>query len=502
MAMALAPSDSAGASGMPFAQLGPGDGAADMPVLVIDLDGTLVRCDLLHESLLKLIVVKPSALWSLPAWLLQGKARFKREVANRVDIDATLLPYDPSLVDWIIAQRATGRRVVLCTASDQKLALAVADHLPIFDAVMASDGQINLSSGHKAQALVERFGAKGFDYAGNSLADVPVWAAARRAIVVAAPRGVQAAARRVSEVERTFGQAAGGVRRWLKAMRMHQWVKNLLVFLPLLGAHQMLQLPLLLQALWAFIAFSLCASSVYLLNDMMDLDSDRRHPRKRERPFASGRLPVSQGLVASALLVAGAFTIAIVKLPLGFTAWLAAYLGLTLCYTFWLKRKILVDSLVLAALYTMRVLAGSAAVGIAPGFWLLAFSLFLFLSLALVKRYSELAALMSAGQRIAAGRDYLVDDRHLVQTLGIASGFSSVMVLALYMNGDSVSRLYPHQELIWFTVPLLLYWISRLWLKAHRDQLDDDPVIFAMTDNVSRATIALFFATLLLASAH
>lgn len=470
------------------------------PVLAIDLDGTLVRCDLLHESLLKLVVTEPAALLRLPGWLAQGKAQFKREVASRVEVDATLLPYERPLVDWVAAEHHAGRRVVLCTASDAKLANAVAAYLPIFDDVIASDGHTNLSAGNKARALVERYGDKGFDYAGNSHADVPVWAAARSAIVVSAPAGVRAAARRVASVEREFGGRTSALTTWVHAIRMHQWVKNLLVFLPLLGAHQFFNVALLTQAIWAFLAFGLCASSVYLLNDMADIESDRRHARKRGRPFASGRLPVPHGAAASLLLVSVAFGIAFGLVRWEFAAWLAVYFGTTLCYTFWLKRKVIVDSLVLAGLYTLRVIGGAAAVGISAGFWLLAFSLFLFLSLALVKRYSELESLMAEGRLATAGRDYRVDDRHLVETLGIVSGFAAVLVMALYINGETVARLYPRNEVIWFTVPVLLYWVSRVWLKAHRGELHDDPVVFAMTDNLSRVTIALFFLTLLIAS--
>ena len=470
------------------------------PVLAVDLDGTLVRCDLLHESLLKLVVNEPAALLRMPGWLRQGKAQFKREVAARVEVDVALLPYERPLVDWVAAERNAGRRVVLCTASDAKLAHAVAAYLPIFDDVIASDGHTNLSAENKARALVERYGEKGFDYAGNSHADVPVWAQARSAIVVSAPAGVRAAARRVASVEREFGDRTSAVTTWVHAIRMHQWVKNLLVFLPLLGAHQFFNVALLTQAIWAFLAFGLCASSVYLLNDMADIESDRRHARKRGRPFASGRLPVPHGAAASLLFVCVAFGIAFTLVRWQFAAWLGVYFATTLSYTFWLKRKVIVDSLVLAGLYTLRVIGGGAAVAISPGFWLLAFSLFLFLSLALVKRYSELESLMAEGRLATAGRDYRVGDRQLVETLGIVSGFAAVLVMALYINGETVARLYPRNEVIWFTVPVLLYWVSRVWLKAHRGELHDDPVVFAMTDNLSRVTIALFFLTLLIAS--
>lgn len=475
-------------------------GQADPVPLVIDLDGTLIRCDLLHETTVSLALSQPAALLSMPGWLAAGKARFKQEVAARVEIDAASLPYDAALRAWIRTERDSGRTIVLCTASDQKLAEQVAVECDLFDFVMASDGTTNLSARHKADALVARFGAKGFDYAGNSQADLPVWAVARRAIVVGAPRSVRAAAGRVAPVEREFAPQSASLRSWPKALRVHQWVKNLLVFLPLLGDHQFLNLPALMSAVLAFLAFSLCASSVYLVNDMADLASDRRHPRKHRRPFASGALSIPQGLLASALLIAAAFAIAFWGVNLAFTGWLALYLVATVCYSVWLKRKILVDSLVLAGLYTLRLLAGGAAADTPTGFWLLAFSLFLFFSLALVKRYSELFEIFRRGLTKTPGRDYVIEDLPLVEMLGIASGFCAVLVLALYINGDTVARLYPHQQMVWLTVPVLLYWVSRLWLKAHRGQLEDDPVVFAITDGVSRATILVFVLALLLAS--
>lgn len=468
--------------------------------LVIDLDGTLIRSDLLHESLLRLLAEAPSTLLAMPRWLAAGKACFKSEVASRVELDFSHLPYDTELLTWLAAERAGGRRVVLCTASDRKLAHGVADHLRLFDEVMASDGTVNLASTRKADALVTRFGAGGFDYAGNSFADVAVWKVARCAIVVNAPAPVRAAAAKVASIEREFVALPVRLSTWVKALRVRQWVKNLLVFLPLLGAHELFDWPKWQLGLWAFLSFSLCASSVYLVNDLADVESDRRHGTKRFRPFAAGLVSVPRGLVAALLLLVTAFVIAARTSTLAFVGWLGVYLVVTVCYTFWLKRKILVDSLVLAGLYTLRVLAGSAAIMVPTGFWLLAFSMFLFISLALVKRYAELSNLMDAGHLGAAGRDYQVEDRHLVQTLGITSGFASVVMVALYINGESVSRLYPHPELLWPAVPVVLYWVNRMWLKAHRREMDDDPIVFALRDGVSLATIAVFFVTLALAS--
>jgi 4-hydroxybenzoate polyprenyltransferase len=476
-----------------------GESDAGVP-LAIDLDGTLIRSDLLHESLTQLLAAHPWSVVSMPNWLISGKARFKREIAIRTRIDPAHLPYDLELLRWIAEQRSIGRRIVLCTASDATLAKQVAEHLGVFDEVMASDGALNLASSRKAEALVERFGFERFDYAGNSFADVAVWKACRRAVVVNASPGVRTSAAAVATVEHVFPGPQGSLPSWLKALRLRQWVKNLLVFLPLLGAHELLNPPLLAQACWAFLAFSLCASSVYLVNDLVDIESDRRHPRKRLRPFAAGLISIPGGTGVALILLAAAFGVSLQVSSRAFLGWLGCYLAVTLCYTFWLKRKILVDSLVLAGLYTLRVLAGSAAVGIPSGFWLLAFSLFLFISLALVKRYTELTALMAEGRLRAAGRDYVVEDRHLIQTLGIVSGFSAVLMVALYINGESVANLYPNRDLLWPVVPTLLYWVTRIWLKAHRGEMDDDPIVFALTDRISLATIGVFFATLALAS--
>ena len=468
------------------------------PPLVIDLDGTLLRTDLLHESALSLVGDTPWLVWRLPLWLAEGKAQLKRRIAERVDIDIATLPYDAELLAWIRAERATGRRIVLCSASDAKFVRKVADHLGLFDEVMASDGVTNLSSHRKAEALVRRFGEHGFDYAGNSHADVPVWRQARQAVPVAASASVRRAAAQSAAVEREFPRPRAGPLVWLRALRVHQWVKNLLVFLPLLASHRFMELPLLASTLIAFFSFGLCASSVYVLNDLIDIQNDRAHPRKRLRPFAAGTLSPVAGVVASLCCLAAAFGLGMAAGP-AFSAWLGVYLVVTLLYTFLLKRKILVDALALAALYTLRVLAGGAAAGMWPGFWLLAFSLFLFLSLAFVKRYSELEVVLRQGRQGAHGRDYLISDLPLIEMLGIVSGFSAVLVMALYINGESIERLYPHQNVVWLTVPILLYWISRMWVKAHRGEMHDVPVVFAMTDGLSQLSIAAFIGVMVAA---
>lgn len=486
----------------PLPAIAPEDAAgADVALpLVVDLDGTLIRTDLLHESMIKLIAQRPGTLLSMFGWLPRGKAFFKQQSALLVQPDASTLPYAPAVVEWIRNERARGRQIVLCTASDQRLADSVARATGLFDQVLASNGVINLSAENKAKVLVDRFGQHGFDYAGNSRADLPVWAVCRRAIVVGPNAPLRRAVAKIADVERDFAPPLAGVKAWIAELRIHHWSKNLLVFLPLLGAHQLGNLPALLAVGLAFLAFCLCASSVYVVNDLLDLESDRRHARKRHRPFAAGTLSIPQGVCVGALLIVAAFAVAWFFVNPGFTGWLAIYFVTTVSYSLWLKRKMLVDSLVLAGLYTLRLLAGTAAAGIDNSFWLLTFSMFLFMSLALVKRYSELKEIFRQGGARTPGRDYLVGDLPLVEMLGITSGFCSVMVMALYINGDTIARLYPHQQMVWLTVPVLLYWVSRIWLKAHRGELEDDPLVFALSDRLSLITILLFFTALLIAA--
>ena len=458
----------------------------DLP-LCVDLDGTLLRSDLLVETALALLAAKPWMLFAMLAWLLRGKARLKREIAARAPVEGDHLPWDERLVERLHAQRGR-RRLVLCTAADHDAATRATAHLGLFDEVMASDGHVNLSGQRKAAALVARFGEKGFDYAANAGVDRPVWRLARRAWVVNAPPGLAARVRGEGEVEVELAREGGGLRAWLRAMRLHQWLKNLLVFLPLLASHRFLDPGAVLLAVSAFLCFGLCASGVYLLNDLLDLPSDRRHPRKRLRPFAAGRLPLLPGLVAAPLLSLLALVVAALVQP-RLAAVLAVYYLCTLAYSMVLKKRVMIDVVVLAGLYTLRIIGGALAIGAALSFWLLAFSMFLFLSLAMLKRYTELATLLADGRDSASGRGYRVEDLPLLQSLGSSAGYLAVLVLALYINSPESLQLYRYPKLLWLLCPLLLYWMSWVWVVAHRGRMHDDPVVFAVTDPVSRLVV-------------
>lgn len=467
--------------------------------LVVDLDGTLLRTDTLHESAIRLLRDSPFDVLRLPLWLARGKAALKRRLATKVGLDPAALPYRGDLLAWLREQREAGRPLVLCTAADRAVAASIAEHLGIFDQIIASDGETNLAGRRKAEALVRHFGPAGFDYAGNSSDDLPVWASARLAIVVDAPADVARRARAQGEVEREFSGTAAGLRTWARMLRVHQWLKNLLLFVPLVAAHRFGDAGSWLTLVLAFASFSLCASTVYIVNDLLDLESDRLHPRKRNRPFASGAVPVRQGVLAAPILLAASVALGL-QVGGAFLYWLIGYFVLTSLYSLLLKRFVLVDCVTLALLYTLRIVAGAAAARLELSFWLLAFTAFLFLSLAFVKRYAELLVQAPGSHDRVHGRGYYASDAPLVQAFGVAAGYGSAVVLALYLNSDAVLGLYRWPQIAGATVPVLVFWISWVWLQAHRGRMDDDPMVFALRDPVSIAASGVFGTVLLLAT--
>jgi 4-hydroxybenzoate polyprenyltransferase/phosphoserine phosphatase len=463
--------------------------------LVVDLDGTLIRTNMLHECALRALRDNPLDALRIPYWLSRGKAVLKRHLAHRTDFDPSYLPYNQDLLIWLKQQRVQGRKLILCTASDLSIANAISAHLGIFDEVMASDGTTNLTGKHKAEALEQRFGHAGFDYAGNSSSDLAVWQRSRRAVVVNAPDRLAKQAEAYCEVEQVFRSPTLGLMVWRRVLRLHQWLKNLLLFVPLLAAHQLTNPDVWLALILAFFSFSLCASSVYVANDLMDLESDRQHPRKCNRPFASGLVPAWMGVALAPLLVIG--SLALAHYVSGqFLPWLMFYFVLTCAYSWGLKRLMLVDCLTLAMLYTLRIVAGAAAASMSLSFWLLAFSVFLFLSLAFLKRYAELESHLLSGKEEAHGRGYFTSDAPLIQTLGITSGYAAVVVLALYLNSDAVLKLYRTPEVVWGAVPVMLFWVSWMWMQAHRGKMHDDPLVFAMKDKASLFSGVAFAAVL------
>ncbi len=448
--------------------------------LCVDLDGTLIKTDLLFELFLLLVKRRPLDLFRVPGWLLKGRAYLKQKLAASVTLDVTCLPYREPLLSFLREQKAAGRSLTLATAADERVAGRIAEHLGIFDAVVASDGVTNCAGRHKLAALTERHGGNGFVYVGDAAVDLPIWRQAEGAILVAGGTRFEG---QLSNVERTFTDAPRP-KEVLKAIRLHQWAKNVLLFIPLVLAHEVANLPLLGAALAAFVAFGLLASSVYVQNDLLDLEADRHHARKRFRPFAAGTLPIRFGLLLAPLLIVLSVATALF-LPPAFIAVLGLYFVTTVSYSFYFKRKPILDVLLLSLLYTLRIVAGGAAIGVAVSPWLLAFSMFFFLNLAYVKRFSELREL--PGESSLRARGYTRTDLEGLADLGVSSGYVSILVVALYINSPEVRTLYATPEALWLLCPLLVYWVSRVWLLARRGKMHDDPVVFALRDRVSYA---------------
>lgn len=466
--------------------------AAELP-LVVDLDGTLIRSDLLWEALALFLRRHFWRAWLLPLWLFKGKAGFKERVARAIQLDPAALPYDKAVLSLVTRQYDAGRTTVLATGAQHALAAQVAAHTGLFDLVLATE-DVNLTSHNKAARLVALYGDKGYDYIGNSRADLPVWLSSREAFSVGANFALDDG-RRTTLVG---ASRRGTARALLKALRPRQWLKNLLVFVPMLAGHA-LRPDALAESLLAFAAFSACASSAYLLNDALDAQDDRVHPTKHKRPIAAGALPLPLALLASPLLAAAALAACALLKPLLLLP-LGVYFVTTLAYSIHLKRLLMVDIVTLAILYSLRVLGGSAATGIEPSFWLIAFSFFIFLSLALLKRHSELFNLHRAGKEKTRGRGYTTADKTPVGIMGINAAFVSVLVFLLYFNSPNVLQLYPHPEWLLGILPLLVFWLGRLWALSFRGQVNEDPVLYVSKDKASLAVLALCLALAALAA--
>ncbi|BAU92095.1 prenyltransferase, UbiA family [Methylorubrum populi] len=456
------------------------------PPLVIDLDGTLLRTDLLLEGIIALLRRNPLMLLAMLLWLPRGRAFFKRRIAEGAGLDIAALPANEALLAHIEARKAAGQEIVLATAADELMALRALRRFPVFDRVVASDGVRNLKGEAKAAQLRALY-PQGFDYAGDAAADLPVWAAARRVIVVGASPGVLRAARRLGKPVEEF-PAASRARALLRALRPHQWAKNALVFLPLVLGGRAGEAQAWASAFLAFLALGLVASASYLLNDLLDLSHDRAHWSKRVRPLASGRLPIATGLVALVVGFIGGLAVAACAGTAVLTGVLA-YLALTLTYSAWLKRVPMLDALTLGSLFTLRIAVGVAAVAVAWSPWLLTFSMFLFTSLCFAKRHTELRGAVRRGQAgTIAGRGYQPADEAVVLAFGVAAGLSSVVIFILYLANEAFHHAALAAPLTLWSFPLILVlFLGRVWLLAGRDALHDDPVAFAIKDRPSLA---------------
>lgn len=464
--------------------------------IFVDLDGTLIRSDVFAESLLRLFKANPLQIFALVGWALRGRSVAKAMLARQVDFDPRTLPYNHDVIALLTRERSSGRRIVLATATHWRPAQAVARHLGIFDAVIATTAKQNLKGDIKLARIRSVVGSAPFTYGGDSDADRPIWRAAQTTIFVNAPqRDIDEADAR-GATEAKFGSRAPAWRESLRAIRPHQWAKNALLAVPLFTSHSYLSPTALTAAALAFVCFCLCASGVYLLNDMLDIEADRRHRTKRRRPFAQGNLSLKFGLAGALLFPAAAFGLSLATLPVTFSLVMLCYYGLTNAYSLKLKAISTLDVFALSGLYTLRIIAGAVAIGVVLSSWLTLFSLFFFLSLAYLKRYSEL---YEAGKEAAPGRGYSGGDRDSVFTLGIANGIASTLVMALYVQSDEVRKLYHSPNLLLLVCFGLLYWLNRAWVGAGRGKIHEDPVVFAFRDRVSRYVGVLLILVVVMA---
>ncbi len=452
---------------------------------MVDLDGTLIKTDLLVESVNMLLVQKTTLIFEFLFKLIKSRAGLKAWLATKVQIDVGNLPYNMDLINWLICQKSSGRKIILATASNILLAERVANHLNIFDEVIASDMNINCKSYVKRNAIVERYGINGYDYIGNDYADIAVWEASANVYVVSNNKNLLNKINKFTKIKNNFSRSNdGAVKVWLKALRSHQWAKNLLIFAPLLTAHNTVELISVVNGAIAFVLFSIAASSVYLLNDLFDIQSDRRHPIKHTRPIAAGEIKIIQAWFVWPLMMILSLGLSNLFLPTKFTIMLIIYIVLTLIYSAVLKKIVILDVVILSMLYTLRIIAGAYAELLTVSFWILLFSIFIFFSLALIKRFNEIKTMKKEGREII-GRGYTIKDLEYISAAGIASGFISVLILALYLQDPKTIDIYANIKVLWMLCPLMLYWISRSWLIAYRGKMSEDPILFAISDRVS-----------------
>lgn len=449
--------------------------------------------------MIQIIKRSPLSLLRLPLALLKGKAAFKDEIAAHTDIDPVQLPYRQDVLDYLRSEKAKGRQIILATAAHASIAKKVAEHLDLFDQVLATEPGHNLKGVAKLQSIRANVGEK-FAYAGDCKADLPIWKAASSAILVGTDSNTTDEVKRSTTIEQEFPKGQASFKAWLRALRVHQWLKNLLLFVPLLTAFSFLDFDKLITMCVAFLAFSCAASGTYILNDLWDLDSDRQHPRKRNRPFASTLLPIHHGLFVSVITLGMAFLLS-AFVSTGFSLMLLLYVVLTTSYSWILKTYVLIDVLMLSLLYTLRILAGSVAAAIPASSWLLAFSVFIFLSLALVKRCAELVSLKEAGKDGTRGRDYRVTDLVVLWPMGVGAALSAVVVFGLFISAPETQARYASPQMLWLVAVGLMYWLGRLWVKTSRGEMHDDPVVYAIKDRGSRIVVILMLTMMMIAHA-
>ncbi|WP_284163564.1 UbiA family prenyltransferase [Frigidibacter sp. SD6-1] len=449
---------------------------SEVKPLVLDVDGTFLKTDMLWECFWAGLGRHPLATLKAALRHFSSPAMLKAELAALAGIRTDLLPVNPEVAELALNSRVAGREVILASGSDESLVRRLAAEYGLSDRVFASDGQTNLVSRAKAAALTAALGEGGFDYAGNEARDMAIWEKSDHALIIghtSSARALAAQGRNVVELSRPHRPAA-----LLKALRPHQWVKNALLILPMIAAHRF-DLATLIPILWAIAAFSAAASSIYIVNDLLDLEADRLHPTKKNRPFASGTVPIQWGMVAFLILASAALGIA-AALNVGFLAVVVLYMVTSLAYSLKLKRMRWVDVATLAALYTIRVIAGAAAAQVYVSIYMLIFIFPIFITLGCVKRLTELT-LATSDERLP-GRGYGRPDRgDLLNVAGLGTA-GALLIFFLYSLSAQGRELYPTTWILWLAMIPMAVWLVRMVLLGWFGKQDYDPIVFAMRD--------------------
>lgn len=455
--------------------------------LFVDLDGTLIKSDVSYESSLALIKKNPLYIFCIFFWLLKGRPHLKSKISEIVELDAKHVPYNVEFVKFLHSEKELGRKIILASASDKKFVEHMAKESHLFADVIATDNGENLSGKNKAVAILDYCKRNNlpaeYAYAGNSPVDIAVWKEAKESILVTDDKLFAKSVSKVISFSNTFIYG-GQIKAILKGIRIHQWSKNVLLFIPIVMAHRLLDTEALERVVYAFFAFSFAASAIYLVNDLLDIEADRAHRTKKHRPLASGTMQIRTALLLIPLLLGLSLLISL-NLPTNFGLCMLLYLFSTSAYSFYLKRVPVLDIIVLAMLYVLRLFAGSMSSGVFISQWMLSFSLFAFTSLACLKRFSELSLVKSEDSKKTLGRGYQVSDIEPISQFGTASAYLAVFVLVFYINSKEVLGLYRHPEVMWLICPIILYWTTRIWIYAYRGLVHDDPVVFALRDKVS-----------------
>jgi len=452
--------------------------------LCVDLDDSFLKTDTLLESILITLKLKPFFLFLLPFWLIKGRAYLKSKISEIAMPNFNTLPINKEVENYIIQQKELNRKIILTTATNENIAKNIVSQTNLFDDFYASSDRHNLRALNKANFLTKQFGEYNFDYIGNSYDDLKVWKYSKNAIIINPSNKLLNKARKINNNITVINSEKATFYDFIKQIRVHQWLKNILIFFPFLLAHQV-NLQNFINSIFAFISFSFLASFVYITNDLFDLEADRQHPTKKNRPIASGRISISKAILSSFILLISGLIISLLLINKYFLAILLAYLIITTMYTFSLKRIAIIDIITLSILYTLRLIAGGISTDVEVSQWLLGFSLFFFLSLATMKRYTELLVIKDLNKVNTSGRGYNIKDIPLIRTIGLASGYLSVLIFSLYLNSQKVISLYNHPKILWLITFSLLYWISRMWLISHRGEMNEDPIVYTAKDKVS-----------------